>query len=329
VAARQNLFRTLAAMFIYPLALLAMACGGSSSAPSSLLSGTTTPTTPTPTPPVSPTPTSVVVTGRNQLSALGEKSQLTATARYADGTSKDVTSEATWASELPSVFTVSAGEITTVGFGISGITARLLGRTGYLQAAATPPGTFIFWGRAREPGMGGMGGVRVIEMRSGQSQATAADGIFQFPGLTAARYRFEREGFETLESDAAPLSSGSIGMVSFTDLALQRVVRFAAGETLQDDLAPHDLTYTVGADTCYPCKLIRVTSTGGTLHVNATATGATTGVNLWINGTRFAPEGAATVADARVPAGETILYVGYLGETNRYVRFTLATSLNP
>jgi hypothetical protein len=296
------------------LAFCTAGCGGSPTTPTNL---TPTPTA-TPTA-VAPAMTALRITGNSALTVVGEKSQLTATATYADGTTKDVTAEAVWSSDRPAVFAVSLGEVTTVAFGIGTIIARLAPRSAFLQLAATPPNTSVFWGRVREPGHSGIPGVRVLETNSGQSQLTDGGGSFQFPGLTTARFRFEKEGFESAEVAGAP------GPASFTDAALQRIVRITAGESVSDDLAPHDLSYRVGGDTCFPCKLIRVIApTGGTVHLNATWTG-TTGLNLWVNGVRFAPANSGVTADAPVNAGEILVHAG--ASSSAYVKFTMTTSV--
>lgn len=310
-------------MCVCPLPLLVAGCGESTTSPTALTpSGQSSPAPA----PVAPTITGVRLTGRSALTAIGDKTQLTALATYSDASTKDVTGEATWTSDQPALFAVSAGEVTAVGFGIGGIVARVGTRQGYLQVAATPPGTVLFWGRVREPGLGGMAGVRVVETNSGQSQTTGASGNFQFPALTSARFRFEREGYEPVEMAAAAGVPGPAGTTSYTDAALQRVVRITAGDSISEDLAPHDLSYSVGSETCYPCKRIRVmVPVSGTLRLTATWTGATTGVSLWVNGVRFPASGSAATADAPVNAGEVLVYAGE--QVSAYIKFTLTTSL--
>ncbi len=320
MATPRVLGRLVAAICVSSLPLLAAGCGESTTSPTPLT------TTSQPTPAPAPTITTLRITGRSALTAIGEKTQLAALATYSDATAKDVTSEATWTSDQPALFTVSAGEVTTVAFGIAGILARVGTRQGYLQVAATPPGTTLFWGRVREPGLGGMAGVRVLETNSGQSKTTGADGNFQFPGLTSARFRFEREGYEPVEVAAAAAAQVPAGMTSYTDTPLQRIVRITAGDSISEDLAPHDLSYPVGSETCYPCKLIRVmVPASGTLQLNATWTGTTAGISLWVNGVRFPANGSALTAEAPVKAGEVLVYAG--AHTSAYIRFTLTTSL--
>ena len=72
-------------------------------------------------PPAPATLTSLQRTGNASLTAIGQTSQLTLNGNYSDGTTKNVTSEATWSSNSPSVATVSAGVVTAVGFGTANI----------------------------------------------------------------------------------------------------------------------------------------------------------------------------------------------------------------
>jgi hypothetical protein len=111
------------------------------------------------------------------------QNQLTATARFSDGTTTDVTTDAQWGSSNPSVITVtSSGVVTVVGFGVTGISARYSTQADGVEVRATPPGTFIVFGRVREPGAGGIPGVRVVERQSGHSTLTDDVGVFSLGG---------------------------------------------------------------------------------------------------------------------------------------------------
>src|SRR6188768_695551 len=60
----------------------------------------------------------LTVTGRTALEAVGETSQLTATARFTDGSTRDVTGEIYWWIDVPSVAQISsAGILTARGLG--------------------------------------------------------------------------------------------------------------------------------------------------------------------------------------------------------------------
>jgi hypothetical protein len=142
------------------------------------------------------------ITGNVDLTAVGETTQLTATATFSDGTTKDVTTEAQWGSNTPSVISVtSGGVVTVVAFGVTGIIARYSMQAVGVEVRATPPGTFIVFGRVREPGAGGIPGVRVMERQSGKSTLTDDVGVFSLGGLRSARVTFEKDGFEPPEVD--------------------------------------------------------------------------------------------------------------------------------
>src|SRR5688500_4998826 len=139
------------------LAVASLSCGGDP--PRSVFSAPT----PTPTPAGATRLTVVRVTGSSVLRAVGETSQLTASGTFSDGTTRDVTAEATWASSSLSRFSVSAGTVTALAFGVGSISVNLQGRSSGIQMFATPPNTYVFHGRAREPGSSGVPTVRVVE----------------------------------------------------------------------------------------------------------------------------------------------------------------------
>jgi len=87
----------------------------------SLAAGCGQSTTPTPAPPAV---TSVAITGTLALPAVGQTSQLVATAAFADGTSQVVTNQATWLSSNPTVATVTtSGLVAALTYGTAVVTA--------------------------------------------------------------------------------------------------------------------------------------------------------------------------------------------------------------
>jgi hypothetical protein len=102
------------------------------------------PTAPTalssPAAPAAPAAIAVAVSGRTQLSVIGETTQLTATALFSDGSRRGVTGEATWTSSDPATLSVSAtGLVTVVRFGRAFISASYDTRSaGQTVEAATP-----------------------------------------------------------------------------------------------------------------------------------------------------------------------------------------------
>jgi len=297
------------------LAIGSFACGSS-------------PTTPSPGPSPGPSPapvatvTRVSVSGNTALTAIGQTSQLRAMADYSDGTTRDVTTEALWTSAKPASFVVSSGVVTVVNYGLTSILAILLPRTGSIQVTATLPNTFIFNGRVREPGNSGIANVQVLDTESKRTVLTSEFGEYEFANLRDARFRVEKVGFESVEIKGAPFPA-------FGDIPMQRFVRFPAGGSVSTQLAPNDVSYDFGPDHCFPCKRIRVTvPTAGTLNLTAAQPGVqATGLNIWVNGTRFAPQGSSVRADVPVSAGEIFVYVGGLSSTSGYVPFTITTSL--
>jgi hypothetical protein len=289
---------------------------------------------PSPTPASAPVPvmTAIRVTGSNVLRAVGETSQLTAHGMFSDGTTRDVTAEATWTSSNSSRFSVSAGTVTALSLGMGSISARFQNRSSGIQVFATAPNTYVFHGRAREPGLGGIPGVRVVDTMSNRSELTDLNGDYQFADLTTARFRFEKEGYEPAEvAPATPAATLSPGV--FAEAALQRVVRIAAGSSMTGlQVAPHDLEYTIGSERCFPCKVIRVTTaTAGRLRVDATWLGQANTLNVWLTGIRFRPSGSAVSAEATVDGGEILVYVGFNLPQNQsmgsYVAFNVSTTL--
>jgi hypothetical protein len=80
----------------------------------------------------------LVVTGQSTLT-VGSSSQLTATLVYTDGTRKDVTGVATWASTVPNVATVSvSGLVTANSAGMTVVSAAFRDVTGSLVVTTSP-----------------------------------------------------------------------------------------------------------------------------------------------------------------------------------------------
>ncbi len=304
------------------LAVAGQGCSQTPTAPGQLPAASQSGTTAT----LTPTVASLAITGGVAFSAIGETRQMTATANYSDGTTRNVTTEAQWQSLTPSMFTVSSsGVVTIVGFGVAGLRAQLGTRVSQIQLSATPPNTFAFYGRVREPGAGGIAGARVSEPLSGASTLTDSQGSFSIAGLASEHLVFEKEGFEAGELDARP------GI--FNDASLQRVIRVTAGESVTLQLAPHDMSYMVGADRCFPCRLIRVVNpTAGTLHVILNWTGSGMALNLWAAGRRITGTYPELTTDLDVSAGEAVIYVGMMlpasdDGASDYVPFKVATSI--
>jgi uncharacterized protein YjdB len=103
------------------LALAACGSGGGSSSNNN------------PPPPVTPTLTSLQVTPGSASVAPGAIQQFTATGKYSDGSSKDLTASAQWNTSDSSVASVAAGKVTAVGAG----TVMVSATSGKFSASAT------------------------------------------------------------------------------------------------------------------------------------------------------------------------------------------------
>lgn len=282
----------------------------------------------TATPPSNTILSSLMVDGRKSLSAIGETSQLTAVARWRDGSTRDVTGTARWSSQNASVATVSpSGLATAIGFGASRIQVMYEGSNYEFQLSVTPAGTFAATGDVREPGQGTLAGVRVVEPASGRSTLTDQSGVYTLAALASRHLRFDKEGYESGELDLPPDGGGYMRM--------QRVVRVAAGETAVIPKLTHmDVAYDVGPDRCSPCRLIRIVVPAvGTMHFDLTwEPNPGSDIYLWVGGQRFAkdPNVLHLSADAAVTTGENVVYVGYSRRSVLYgssIKLELATSL--
>ncbi len=289
-----------------------------------------TPTVPTATPSeaTSVIAKSLTIAGNSSLTAIGETSQLRATAGFSDGTVKDVTGETHWTADNPAVATVSStGLVTAVRFGATHVQASYQASFQELPVRVTPSGTFTVSGWVREPGQGvRLWNVRVLEMLSGAIATTNDQGKFSIGVLTSAHLRFEKDTYEPVEMDPTPNGEDNV--------AMQRVVRVLAGQTVTpNQLAPHDMDYVVAPGVhCYPCRLIRVViPAAGTLHLRLTwsAGPEDASLALWVEGQQFrrSENGPEVHADVPVSAGEVIVYAGQVPMARYAVPFMLATSL--
>jgi hypothetical protein len=120
--------------FIATAAFALSACGGSSPAPAA----------PSQT---NATPTVVSVTVSGSPPAIGAPSPFVATAMFSNGTTQNVTAQATWQSTNPAVVTVSAGGlVTAVAAGDADVTAVYAGATGRAHVTIARPATYTLNG---------------------------------------------------------------------------------------------------------------------------------------------------------------------------------------
>lgn len=276
-------------------------------------------------PPDVPTAALVRVTasGNTTLSAVGETTQLKVTGQYSDGTTKDLVDVPGWVSTDPNTIAVSStGLATARRLGSAYVYFNYQSKQATVTVKATPPGTFVIWGRVREPGSGGLANVAVRTDR-GETLMTDTDGLYTTGGLSGTvQLSATADGFEPVSVKAAS--------DEFQDLPLQRVVRLSEGRDVSFTLAPHDMEYEVSPGIqCSPCRLVRV-SVGftGTLELAATWTDSRARLNIWVKGRELVTEGPgalSTTGTLQVTPGELELYVGTATSTATfYVPTTVA-----
>ena len=286
---------------------------------------------------VTPPLTSVILSGNVNLTAVGQTSALTAIARFADNSTRDVTTEATWTSLNLSVVTVSgSGLMTATGLGKTDVQVTFGNRGSSAIVQVTPPGTFAIAGRVRDPGQGqsagiGVPGFTVRDVTSGTVTTTDASGEYTLGGIFPGdRVIYEKAGWETVERVFNSTNDDP-------NPGAQRVVIVSAGSTAVINTAPNDVVYQLQPGvSCTPCRLVRVVSpTSGTLQLKLTWTGSGPRLHLWIAGQTYISDGTAPIqvlANIPVTAGEHLVYAGIVGGQpfgTNYMTVTLATSLGP
>ena len=178
----------------------------------------------------------------------------------------------------------------------------------------------------REPGAGGIPGVRVTERQSGKSTLTDDAGLFALADLRSTGVTFEKDGFEAPEVDVQPDTS--------LDVAMQWIVRVIAGETSEPQrLAPNDVSYRVGGEECQPCRRIRVmVAKSGTLRVTLTSAEPRTTIRVWVDAHRFEGGPPPITGEIPVSVGEHLVHVSLMSAASTgsgYLWFTLATEMVP
>ena len=279
--------------------------------------------------------TSVLVSGNLSLTAVGQASALSAIARFADNSTKDVTTEATWRSFDESVVTVSgSGLMIATGLGKTFVQVTYLNRGSSSTVQVTPPGTFAIVGRVRDPGQGqsaglGVPGFTVRDVGTGIVRTTDASGGYTLGGIFSGdRVIYEKAGWEPIERVFNSTNDDP-------NPGAQRIVSISAGSTAVINTAPNDVIYQLlPGGTCTPCRLVRVVSpVSGTLRLRLTWGGTMPRLNLWVAGVTYSSDGTApiqVVADIPISAGEYVVYAWVVGGQafgTNYMTVTLATSI--
>jgi hypothetical protein len=288
---------------------------------------------------VSLTVTNLTVKAVVVLSAAGQTEQLSAIATLVGGSTQDITSKTSWSSDTPQDVSVSStGLLTANALGAATITAKYTPATGaslfrFTSVVVTPPGTFVATGRTRDPGAGSLPNVAITIQSTGQSTTSSTpNGAFAIGGLTDGMLTFNASGYDPVVFDTTTVSMESDRPSKFVDVPMQPTTRINAGGSISRTIAPHDMDFPQpGGSHCYPCQLVRVTTSDGTLHLQVTWAEKTSILNMWINGVKYTGLGvgpSTATADVAVGAGEVLVYVGQQMNVNaNYTDFTLVSTI--
>jgi Carboxypeptidase regulatory-like domain/Bacterial Ig-like domain (group 2)/Protein of unknown function (DUF3761) len=175
-------------------ALTLMSCGGGGSNPSP------SPSAPSPS---NPTLTAVSVGGPGSAGNPGQSAQFTATATLSNGTTQNVTNQASWQSSNNSVATVSgSGMVTAVAPGETDIRATYQSLTGSARVSVSAPAPPRLSGRITDQSNdAALADVRVEVKDRGMSTTSDGDGRYLFSSLAAGQYtlRASKSGYELAE----------------------------------------------------------------------------------------------------------------------------------
>jgi hypothetical protein len=131
--------------------------------------------------------------------------QLTATARFSDGSTPDVTRSATWESSNVQLASVSSsGYVTILGNGAVDLKATYQGVTGAAHVNVSLPGTLTMSGVVAEiaPNIRPLAGVRV-QIVGGDHTLSDDRGAFAIPGVAPGRMliEFTKDGYQIYETE--------------------------------------------------------------------------------------------------------------------------------
>lgn len=191
--------------------MAAVGCSGSSTQPSA------------PSPPASPAVNVLSVTVSGAAPTLGASSQLTATAAMSNGTSQNVTGQATWVSSSAAIATVTAtGLLTAVSAGAVDVSATYQNVVGFSRLSIARPPAYTLGGTVTDGTSGGV--LPKIALRiadganAGKTATTDAEGRYAISDLSAGTF--------TLSASAASYQTASKTVVvsadTHFDLILQR-----------------------------------------------------------------------------------------------------------
>jgi hypothetical protein len=154
---------------------------------------------PSPVPsPSSPVAQSIAIGGTLSLHQPGDTGQLTATATFSDGTTKDVTAEALWGSTGSAVIVSLAGLVTAGRYGSSEIVVTCGTAHQSIAVRVAPEGAFLMEGTVTDTGHPvGQAKVDATFASGTYSTLTDASGAFVLPGAGAVTLQVSKYGYDT------------------------------------------------------------------------------------------------------------------------------------
>lgn len=170
---------------------------------------------PTAADPVGARPTSLAIQGTATLEHPGDTARLTAVATLADGTTRDVTADASWTTGLGAVSMTGPGSLAAVKYGSDSVTVKYYALRSTIPIRVVPTGAFLVSGSVRSAGGVPLSEV-AVESSSGCGTAnTTTDtlGRYTLPALGAATLKVELGGFEPFLQQLVAQSDAQMDIV--------------------------------------------------------------------------------------------------------------------
>ena len=220
----------------------------------------------TPNPPTGGTPILFRITVTGPMTVhIGETAQYTATGHYSDTSTRDVTTEAAWASPSATLENLGNGRYAGRSAGFATVSAGLMGRqAGLSSLIVVPPGTYRLSGTVRDSGLRIDTGVTIEDVQ-GQRTVQTSDGFYSVFGVAGdTRITIARDGYLPQTKQVAMDS--------------HRVVDFALEPaTPRSDLSGrYELTVTAAAE----CTALPSDAQSRSYMATATQTGPSLAVRL-------------------------------------------------
>jgi len=172
--------------------LMAVACGSDKEFVQTPYTGPTDPTKTT-----TASVLSVTFQGPAPTIGPGETAQMRAVAQLSDGSTRDVTAEATWTSSQVQIATVSGGLLTGQALGRVQIRVAFQSRSVAITLVIKPAGTFVLSGSVTEAGPVPIGSATVSVVSGLPYQVTASStGFYELFGVSGmVTLRVSKEGY--------------------------------------------------------------------------------------------------------------------------------------